>query len=219
MRRAREGVAGIASGFVVVAWFVLWAAPLFGAPAEEAGVPLTEADEAAGSELAQLAALDPATGDRIPLNAVAADKVVRLPPGDIRCVVTQPDGTTPHSHVAVVLTDARTSEELMSATTDENGECVLRGVREGSYLLRVGLSYCVALVVEPGAQAGPLRIVLPKAAGSLFPAWAPLWMHAHPYLASVVVAAGGATVVAAPVAYAAAQDEGHRREIISPTVP
>ena len=165
--------------------------------------------------------IDPETGKLIDPRDVGSGRVVELPPGEIKGAVTEADGITPHANVKVVLMSADTGKELMSATTDENGKFVLRDVPEGLYVVFLGNPGMGAvLMVTREAELGLLNIMLPEAASSRFPQWAPGWMHERPLLATVAVAAAGTTVVVGSIAYFGnGGGHGRKKVFISPIVP
>ena len=162
--------------------------------------------------------VDPETGKLLAADKVPPEKIVKLPPGDVRGKVLEADGLTPHSGVKIILMDAKTSEVLATTTTDDEGAYVLKDVQEGRYVVLVGNPGIGAILqVTEGAEPAALTIVVPEAAWFRWPSWAPQWMQAYPVLAVTVVAGVGIIVVTATYVFIIRKKR--RQVLISPIVP
>jgi hypothetical protein len=190
-------------------------APREALPAEEG--PSVSKDTASGTaapaRLQRMALVDPETGKLVEAKDVDAAKIVKLPPGDIKGKVTEPDGT-PHANTRIALLDAETGKEVMSTVTNDRGEYTLKDVSEGRYVVHVGNPGIGALlVVAQDAPAGELDIALPKAAT----AGSRGWLAEHPVWASVGLTTGLGAVAAG--AYSATRGGHHEKKVISATSP
>ena len=200
--------------------------------AEEGKQPAADTSNAPGPAAAkpeaadQFALVDPGSGKLLDVKDVDPQKIIKLPPGVIKGRVVEPNGK-PHPNTKIALIDSRTGQEVMSTTTNAQGEYVLKDVAEGLYIVHVGNPGIGALVeVTARASAGTLDIMIPKALTIPripLPDWAPSWMHAHPLLSSAGVVAGGVGVVGGSthryLGRRADRRRSRRRQRISPTVP
>jgi len=218
MRLSRNEVGEKGVGVLLALVLALWVpGGSVARAADERGSAPATADTQAGTQ--QVTVVDPDTGQPAPLKDVAASKLAELPPGELRCVVLEADAATPHAGAEVVV-NAESGKQIATAVTGEDGVCTFADVPEGTYLVSVrGTSCAVGLVVKEGGEPGQLNIVLPRAARSPFPAWAPEGMHSHPTLATAVLTAAGTLFVVAPVAYYVGEKHERGKVYISPTTP
>ena len=163
---------------------------------------------------------DPDTGALIDPEELAPEKIVKLPPGDIKGMALEVDGVTAHPGVKLALIDVETATQFASVTTDEKGEFVFTNVSEGRYVLLFGNARMAAVLeVTKQAQPGVVNIVVPKTSVSGFPGWTPGWMQESPVLGTAVVTAAGTTVVAAPVASFSRGHSKRKKIYVSPSSP
>lgn len=153
--------------------------------------------------------------------AAGADATaVKLPPGDIKGKVTEADGITPQTGVAVVLKNATTDEKLLNTKTNDKGEYVLHDVKEGRYIVQVGAGgFSAVLIVVAGAEAGSLNILIPATVALGSP---DTKVAEHPVLTPLLLAGGGALLLAGPIIIIDwLHDMRHRRRAVveSPTMP